>query len=100
MALAPSLLNDAFSVKTLSVLVWTEGLNASKYTMHKQKRIDLNTFLKVDQNENAIISHKRGRSKTNQNVNDDQRYRRHVCVQHVRRAQLTSQREILSFSNV
>ena len=31
---------DAFSMKTLSVLVWTEGLNAYKYVRFKQNRLE------------------------------------------------------------
>ena len=41
-----------------------------------------------------------GRSKTHQNENDDRKYRRRLCFYHSHRVQLTSERAILSFSNV
>ena len=34
----------------------------------------------MNQNENAYISYLSGRSKTQQNENDDQKYRRRVCL--------------------
>ena len=80
--------------------------NAFRSSVHTNPRsfftagkcIDLKTLLKVDQNRNAYISYQRGSSKEHQNENDDQKYR--AYLQHPPRVQLTSQRAILSFSNV
>ena len=52
--------------------------------------MDLKTLLKLDKNENSYISYLCGRSKTVAGA----------CVCSMRRVQLTSQRAILSFSNV
>ena len=64
-----------------------------------RKRIDLKTLLKVDQNEKASYRQCE-RSKAHQNKNDDRKYHRRVCLEHAHRVQLTSNREILSFSKV
>ena len=63
-----------------------------------KKRIDLKTLLKVDQNENAHVSYSSGQSNKKNMMTENITG---ACVlQHARRVQLTSQRAILSFSNV
>ena len=68
--------------------------------LRKRWKWTLKTLLKVDQNENAYISYQCGRTKTHENENGDRKYRRRVCLYHAHRVQLTSQRAILSISNV
>ena len=62
--------------------------------------MDLKTLLKVDQSRNKNITYQYGRSKTNENENEHRIYRRHMCLKHVHRVELTLQCAILSFSNV
>ena len=76
------------------------SVNTNTLSIFIKKRIDLKTLLKVDQNENAHMSYSSGQSKTRRNENDDRKYHRRVCLQHAHRVKRTSQRAILSFSNV
>ena len=64
-----------------------------------RKRIKLKTFLTVDQSAYMSYFSLNGRKHIIKE-NDDQKYRRRVCLKHAHRVHLTTQREILPFTNV